>query len=794
MNIGFIGLGKLGTPTSFAMNDKGYPIYGYDPIVKSFNDFKQQEASIYYGRELKEEFTYAKDYNFSSMEEVVKNCDLIFVTVQTPHEKEFEGCTRIPEERKDFDYTYLINAIKELNDVISKQDKNKVVTIISTVLPGTIRKYIIPLLCDKVKLAYSPQFIAMGTVWHDFLNPEFILLGTCDKEGTQILRDFFENFYCSRPIPILQMKLESAELAKVAYNTFITTKIVFANTIMEICDKTDADCNEVMEAIKNGNKRLLSPAYLNGGMGDSGGCFLAGEQIYTENGPVNIEDITTGIKVLTKGGLLKTVIETYKRPYKGKILRIKARGQPYSFVTLEHPFHVAKDLRKKYVTNGITKTMNDDGEIPISSMEEVEAKNLTLDHYIVFPKPSSMNTWAFERTDDLNYIRVAGYYLSEGSIDCPNNKPTRVEFNFHQKEDNYVMDLIKVIKYIYPNAYVPVAKKMDSLGQYVRFSSVEFCEKLHKDFGRYAENKKIPNWILYGNLAYAKELLVGLWRGDGSSNSEGFNFTTISKDLAYGVSILLRRFDIPSTLQYHKKRVGKNDGVVHLPSYEVRVRNAAYIKKLADLVEMPIKHQMQEKIYTNSIFLKDNGYYYHKISMIEEMGYEGTVYNLNVEDNHTYVCNSGLVNNCHPRDNIAMSWLAKELKLSHNIFEDLMKAREDQTTFLALSILKYVNANYGVKPIVILGKVFKETTNITTGSCAILLANILAEWDYTFTHHDFKMDSEPLEIKEASIIFIATKHNEYKHLEVPDGSVVIDPFGYYQNNNPKVTVHKIGRK
>jgi UDPglucose 6-dehydrogenase len=85
--------------------------------------------------------------------------------IQTPHEEKYEGITRIPEERADFNYQYLINGIKELNDEIEKQEKDKVVIIISTVLPGTITKYIKPILGTHLKLCYNPFFHSNGNYY-----------------------------------------------------------------------------------------------------------------------------------------------------------------------------------------------------------------------------------------------------------------------------------------------------------------------------------------------------------------------------------------------------------------------------------------------------------------------------------------------------------------------------------------------------------------------------------------------------------------------------------------------------
>jgi UDPglucose 6-dehydrogenase len=152
--------------------------------------------------------------------------------------------------------------------------------IISTVLPGTIRREIIPLIekDKRINLVYNPFFIAMGTTIHDFLNPEFVLLGMDDEKKWGDLGKIYDIIYG----PLIRlypdnfyqiMSIESAELTKVAYNTFITSKICIVNTLMEICYKIPgANIDEVTGALKNATKRIVSPMYMNGGMGDGGGC------------------------------------------------------------------------------------------------------------------------------------------------------------------------------------------------------------------------------------------------------------------------------------------------------------------------------------------------------------------------------------------------------------------------------------------------------------------------------------------------------------------------------------------
>src|SRR5690606_1375740 len=116
--------------------------------------------------------------------------ELIFVPIQTPHKPRYEGITPLPNERVDFDYSYLKAGIKALSDEIARQGKDKIVIIISTVLPGTIEREIKPLLNEHVKLAYNPFFIAMSQTISDFLYPEFVLLGVDDKEAVETVKRF----------------------------------------------------------------------------------------------------------------------------------------------------------------------------------------------------------------------------------------------------------------------------------------------------------------------------------------------------------------------------------------------------------------------------------------------------------------------------------------------------------------------------------------------------------------------------------------------------------------------------
>jgi UDPglucose 6-dehydrogenase len=270
MNIGFIGLGKLGLPCALAVESRGHKVVGYDPSeqVKDIIDTKKLQYQEIWAQEHLDK----SKIEIKSIEDVVGESEIIFVPIQTPHDPLYEGNTRLPDERVDFDYTYLKKGIKDLAEEIWYQQSTKVVIIISTVLPGTISREIKPIIEDNpyFKLCYNPFFIAMGTTMRDFLDPEIVLFGVDDIEAAKKAKKFYRTLHHA---PFYDTTIENAELIKVIYNTFISTKISFVNTVMEMCHKLpNTNVDDVTNALKMCDNRIISDKYLSGGMGDGGGC------------------------------------------------------------------------------------------------------------------------------------------------------------------------------------------------------------------------------------------------------------------------------------------------------------------------------------------------------------------------------------------------------------------------------------------------------------------------------------------------------------------------------------------
>ena len=268
MNIGFLGLGKLGLPVALAIEEKGHKVIGTDINDRTLRNIRFK--TLDYIEKGAQELLDKSQIKIKPVEEIVKESEIIFVPIQTPHSEKYECITRIPEERADFDYKYLKEGIMNLSEEIEKNHEDKIVVIISTVLPGTIRREIKPILGKHTKLCYNPFFIAMGTTIDDFLNSEIILFGVDDKEAANKAKEFYRTINNS---PFHETTLENAELIKVVYNTFISTKIAMINTIMDTCHHMpNTNVDDVTKALSLCTDRIISSKYLLGGMGDGGGC------------------------------------------------------------------------------------------------------------------------------------------------------------------------------------------------------------------------------------------------------------------------------------------------------------------------------------------------------------------------------------------------------------------------------------------------------------------------------------------------------------------------------------------
>jgi UDPglucose 6-dehydrogenase len=250
MDIGFIGIGKLGMPCAEAMAEGGHNVSGYDVALRT-----SKVIDV-----------------VSSIEKCVQGKDIVFIAVPTPHDPEYDG--RAPTAHlppKDFNYDIVKDVMAEANKHMTKY---QLLVLISTVLPGTTRSEFIPIVTNT-RFIYNPYLIAMGSVAWDMVNPEMVMIGTEDGSATgdaTMLVDFYKTIMENDPRYEIGT-WDECECIKVFYNTFISAKIGIVNMIQDVAEaQGNINVDVVTDALAASTMRITGPQYMRAGMGDGGGC------------------------------------------------------------------------------------------------------------------------------------------------------------------------------------------------------------------------------------------------------------------------------------------------------------------------------------------------------------------------------------------------------------------------------------------------------------------------------------------------------------------------------------------
>ena len=247
--VSMIGVGKLGQSCAEVMAET-YPLVGYDVLPREPKNFSM----------------------VGSIKEAVEYASIIFIAAPTPHDPKYDGrepTAHLPN--KDFDYTIVKDILTEVNKWVTRK---QLVVLISTVLPGTTRRELEPLIYNA-RFVYNPYLIAMGTVGWDFANPEMVMIGTEDGSETGDARELI-NFY--RPMMNNDPRYvvgtwDECECIKIFYNTFISAKLSLVNMIQDVAEKQgNINVDVVTDALKNSTQRIMGPRYMTAGMGDGGAC------------------------------------------------------------------------------------------------------------------------------------------------------------------------------------------------------------------------------------------------------------------------------------------------------------------------------------------------------------------------------------------------------------------------------------------------------------------------------------------------------------------------------------------
>jgi len=264
MKISIFGAGYVGLVTGACLADCGNEIIFVDIDSKKLDLINSGKSPIYESgldnllKKNKKKLQTTTDHEFA-----INNSEITFICVGTPS-----------KEDGSIDLSYIEKVCNNIGSSLKKKNWHLVV-VKSTVVPGTTKDFVIPILEKKsgkkagvdFGVAMNPEFLREGKAVQDFITPDRIVVGTHDEKSKIILQKLYENFNC----PKIFTNLSEAEMIKYASNAFLATKISFINEIGNICKKLGINTYTVAEGM--GYDKRIGRGFLDSGVGWGGSCF-----------------------------------------------------------------------------------------------------------------------------------------------------------------------------------------------------------------------------------------------------------------------------------------------------------------------------------------------------------------------------------------------------------------------------------------------------------------------------------------------------------------------------------------
>jgi UDPglucose 6-dehydrogenase len=269
MKISVVGLGKLGAPLAAVLAAKGFSVVGTD-LNGAYVDAVNTGKAPVDEPGLQELIDANRDRLRATADAAaaVAESDVTFVIVPTPS-----------DATGRFSNAHVVNAMVGIGQGIRRKQQYHVVVVTSTVMPGStggeireaLERHSGRRVGPELGLCYNPEFIALGSVIRDMLKPDMILIGESDQRAGDVLERIYGQSCDNEPV-MRRMNFVNAELAKISVNTFVTTKISYANMLADICDRIPgADVEVVTHAV--GSDSRIGTKYLRGAIGYGGPCF-----------------------------------------------------------------------------------------------------------------------------------------------------------------------------------------------------------------------------------------------------------------------------------------------------------------------------------------------------------------------------------------------------------------------------------------------------------------------------------------------------------------------------------------
>jgi UDPglucose 6-dehydrogenase len=395
-----IGCGKLGAPLVACLAQAGHAVLGIDTNLNLIQNLKANKITwnepnlIEYLEKYKSQITFESTYS-DAFNEVTTS----FIIVPTPSNSSGE-----------YSIDFVLAAVKSIGEKLSQLNfNNHTIVIVSTVMPGDTEGRITKALSEsfaqsseKVSICYSPEFIALGSVIKNLQNPDSILIGQPNEKIGSELEELLLSMVVNKPI-VLRMSTAEAEIAKIAINSYVTTKISFSNQISEICEKVPgASAENVLSAL--GADSRIGISYLKQGTSFGGPCFPRDNRAFAkfaENIGINLEiaHATDKINDRQQHRLIKILNKV--RPSAKNILIVGMSYKKDTDVYEESPalkFINESENYNFFIFDDHISKIHGIPEITFVTEEQLKEKSLQIDVAILFVPADS-------------YVKIPNYLL-----------------------------------------------------------------------------------------------------------------------------------------------------------------------------------------------------------------------------------------------------------------------------------------------------------------------------------------------------------------------------------------------
>jgi GDP-mannose 6-dehydrogenase len=269
MKVAIFGLGYVGSVSAACLAAVGHDVIGVDVDEHKLAMFRQGRSPInepgldaLLGRMVREgRLTVTSDTRAA-----VQATQVSLLCVGTPSKR-----------NGSLESAYLEKVMQEVGAALQGRADYHVVAVRSTLLPGVLRRHLLPLLekasgrriGDGIGVCVNPEFLREGSAIKDFENPPFTVIGETDPQAGDALL----GLYAHLKAPVYRVQPDEASMVKYASNNFHALKVAFANEIGAICRQLDIDGQEVMRVFCEDRELNISKRYLRPGFGFGGSCL-----------------------------------------------------------------------------------------------------------------------------------------------------------------------------------------------------------------------------------------------------------------------------------------------------------------------------------------------------------------------------------------------------------------------------------------------------------------------------------------------------------------------------------------